>query len=195
MNQAEIISRLKATEAFLEGHFLLSSGLHGEAYVQCAKLLQYPQQAEAVCQALAKSLRQAGPEAPVAVVGPALGGMIIAYELARQLGCKGIFAEREQGNFTLRRGFSLEPGEKVLVAEDVVTTGKSVKEVIDLLKGLRVEVIGVACIVDRSGGSAELGVPLYSLVQLPLRKYAAAECPLCRQGVPLVKPGSRNLPT
>jgi orotate phosphoribosyltransferase len=194
MNQTEVISRLKATEAFLEGHFLLSSGLHGDAYVQCAKLLQYPQQAEAVCRALAESLRQAGLELPVAVVGPALGGMIFAYELARQFGVKGIFAEREQGNFTLRRGFSLQPGEKVLVAEDVITTGGSVKEVVNLLKTSGVEVIGVACIVDRSGGAAELGAPLYSLVQLPLKKYAAAECPLCQQGLPLVKPGSRNLP-
>jgi orotate phosphoribosyltransferase len=195
MNQAEVISRLKATEAFLEGHFLLSSGLHGEAYVQCAKLLQYPQQAEAVCRALAEALHQAGIDTPDAVIGPALGGMIFAYELARQLGVKGIFAEREQGVFTLRRGFQLQPGEKVLVAEDVITTGGSVKEVVNLLKTAGVEVIGVACIVDRSSGTAELGVPLYSLVQLPLKKYAAAECPLCRQGVPLVKPGSRNLPT
>jgi len=194
MKPVEVISRLKDTEAFLEGHFLLSSGLHGDTYVQCAKLLQYPQQAEAVCRALAEALRQAGVNTPEAVVGPALGGMIFAYELARQLGCKGIFAEREQGNFALRRGFSLQRGERILVAEDVITTGKSVKEVVELLKAAEVEVIGVACIVDRSGGSAELGAPAYSLVQLPLKKYTAAECPLCQQGRPLVKPGSRDLP-
>jgi len=173
---------------------LLSSGLHGEAYVQCAKLLQYPQQAESVCQALAEALPKVERETLAGVVGPALGGMIIAYELARQLGVKGIFAEREAGAFTLRRGFSLSPGDSVLVAEDVITTGGSVKEVVTLLKAGGVEVVGVACLVDRSGGTAELGVPLYSLVQLPLKKYTAAECPLCRRGEPLVKPGSRSQP-
>jgi orotate phosphoribosyltransferase len=194
MDQAEVISRLKETESFLEGHFQFSSGLHGEAYVQCARLLQYPRQAEAVCRALADLLPQAEQASLAAVVGPALGGMIIAYELARQLGVKGIFAERQEGVFTLRRGFCLSPGDKVLVAEDVITTGGSVKEVVTLLKAGGVEVVGVACIVDRSGGTADPGAPLFSLAQLPLKNYSPEACPLCRQGIPLVKPGSRPRP-
>jgi orotate phosphoribosyltransferase len=169
--------------AFLEGHFLLSSGLHSPNYLQCALILQYPDLSEKIAKDLKIDV----------VVGPALGGIVISYELARALKVRGIFAEREEGKMTLRRGFSINPGEKVLICEDVVTTGGSALEVANLIKEYGGDVIAFACIVDRSGGKAIFEKPLYSLIQLKLDTYKPEECPLCQKGLPLVKPGSRGL--
>jgi orotate phosphoribosyltransferase len=193
MTEAEVLELLEQSGAFLKGHFVLSSGLHSGEYIQCAQLLQYPERAEAACRALAESLRQANCETPAAVIGPALGGVVFAYELARQLRAKALFAERVDGRFHLRRGFSLSPGESVIVAEDVITTGGSAQEVVSLAEKMGARPIAVAALVDRSGGAA-LGAPLHALIRLSFQQFSPEDCPLCRQGLPLVKPGSRPGP-
>lgn len=176
--------------ALLEGHFLLSSGLHSPRYLQCALVLQQPELAERLCRTLAQRLDAT--LRPQVVVGPALGGVVVAYELARALGCRGIFAERVDGRMTLRRGFLIEPGERVLLAEDVVTTGRSLKEVLPVVEELGGRSVAVASLVDRTGGKdIGLGLPLVSLLEVDVPTYSADDCPLCREGTPLVKPGSR----
>lgn len=175
----------------LEGHFLLTSGRHSDKYMQCAKLFQYPDVSEKICAQLAEQFSDMKIDL---VVGPAIGGIIMAYEMARQLGVKNIFAERENGKMTLRRGFSVEKGTRVLVTEDVVTTGGSVKEVIALLTEMGAEVVGVGSVVDRSAGKVDFGVPFRAVLSMEVRSYEADECPICKTGMPLVKPGSRTLP-
>ncbi|NIM04622.1 MAG: orotate phosphoribosyltransferase, partial [Armatimonadetes bacterium] len=151
MTDAEVIELLEKSGAFQKGHFALSSGLHSGEYVQCAQLLQYPERAEALCQALAKRIRQGDCGEAAAVIGPALGGVVFAYELGRQLGVKALFAERVEGRFHIRRGFSFQPGESVIVAEDVITTGGSAKEVVNLVEQSGGRPIAVAALIDRSG--------------------------------------------
>jgi orotate phosphoribosyltransferase len=180
---------IRRTGVLMEGHFLLSSGRHSGQYMQCARLLQYPQEAEQAGRALADLFR--GDRVEV-VVGPALGGVIIAHETARFLGVRCLFAERKDGVMQLRRGFSIEPGERVLVAEDVVTTGGSVREVIGLVESQGGKVVGVGSIIDRSGGASPFAVPFRSLFRLDIKSYAPGECPLCRAGIPAEKPGSRE---
>jgi len=188
LTEREILELFRKTGAILEGHFLLSSGLHSPKYVQCARLLQHPALAERVCRALAA---RAAPLDPIdVVVGPALGGVIVAHELARALGVRGMFAEREAGRMTLRRGFEIVPGERVLIAEDVVTTGRSSLEVAELVTALGGTVVGAACLVDRRLGG-ELPFHLVSLVKLAIEAFPPEDCPLCRQGLPYTKPGSR----
>lgn len=179
---------LKECEAMLEGHFLLSSGKHSNRYIQCAKLLQYPDKSEIVLREVANKLKAL--EVDV-IVGPAMGGIVVAYELARQMGKKGIFTERENGEMTLRRGFTINKGDKVIISEDVITTGKSTKEVIKVIEELGGEVLGVACIVDRT--SESIGYPVYSAIKLEVESFNADECPLCRENIPYVKPGSRAI--
>ncbi len=188
MNESEILRILKESEAFLEGHFLLSSGLHSGGYCQCAKLLRYPDKAAAVLAAVAAQVRELG---VTKVCGPAMGGVIVSYELARQLGVESIFTERKDGVMQLRRGFTVGAGDTVLISEDVVTTGKSTLETVDALTSLGARVIGVACIADRTKGQSALSLPIYSAVRLDFPTYAADACPLCQSGLPLVKPGSR----
>ncbi len=188
LTEREILELFRKTGAILEGHFLLSSGLHSPKYVQCARLLQHPALAERVCRALAARAAALGPID--VVVGPALGGVIVAHELARALGVRGMFAEREAGKMTLRRGFEIVPSERVLVAEDVVTTGRSSLEVAELVTALGGTVVGAACLVDRRLGG-ELPFSLVSLVKLAIEAFPPEECPLCRQGLPYTKPGSR----
>lgn len=176
--------------ALLSGHFLLTSGRHSNRYMQCAQVLQYPEYTEELARHLAEGF--AGQKVDI-VVGPAMGGIIVSYEVARQLGVKSIFTERENGAMVLRRGFSMQPGQKVLVVEDVVTTGGSVKEVIEVVKASGAEVIGVGVLVDRSGGQVDFGVPLKSALTMDIQSWEAEECPLCQQGAGKpVKPGSRN---
>ncbi len=189
LTEAEFLELLRRTGALLEGHFLLSSGLHSPRYVQCARLLQHPALAARVGRALAERARELGPVE--AVVGPALGGIIVAHELARALSVRGMFAERVGGRLTLRRGFGIAPGESCLIAEDVVTTGRSSWEIAELVAACGGRVVGVACLVDRRPEAAALSLPLVSLVKLKLEAFPPAECPLCRRGVPLEKPGSR----
>ena len=191
MTREEIIAIFKEKEVMLEGHFLLTSRRHSDKYMQCAKLFQYPDVSEKICAQLAEQFSDMKIDL---VVGPAIGGIIMAYEMARQLGVKNIFAERENGKMTLRRGFSVEKGTRVLVTEDVVTTGGSVKEVIALLTEMGAEVVGVGSVVDRSAGKVDFGVPFRAVLSMEVRSYEADECPICKTGMPLVKPGSRTLP-
>lgn len=191
LTKEQVLAILKEREAVLEGHFLLTSGRHSDRYVQCAKLFQYADTSEIICKELADKF--AGEKIDV-VVGPALGGVIMAYEMGRQLGVRNIFAERENGNMTLRRGFKVEKGERVLVCEDVVTTGGSVKEVIALLSDMGAEIVGVGSVVDRSNGKVDFGVPFHAVLSMEVTSYEADNCPLCKEGkIPAIKPGSRNL--
>ncbi|WP_031516150.1 orotate phosphoribosyltransferase [Desulfofalx alkaliphila] len=189
LNQQEIIDIFQQTNAMLEGHFRLTSGMHSNQYFQCAQVLQYPNHCEKLCRELAR--RFDGVQIDT-VIGPAMGGILVSYELARALGVRNIFAERENGKMTLRRGFSIKPGEKVLVAEDVITTGGSVREVMDVVRSLGGEVVGVAVLVNRSGGKAHLGVQTEALITTSVVTYQPDNCPLCKQGIPVVKPGSRK---
>lgn len=190
MDRAEMERVFKQTGLMLEGHFLLTSGRHSNRYMQCAKLFQYPEYSEMICQELAR--RFAGQKIDL-VVGPALGGIIMSYEMARQLKVPNIFAERENGSMTLRRGFAIPKGAKVLVVEDVVTTGGSVREVMDIVAAEGAEVVGVCVVVDRSGGKIEFGVPFEAAYETEIESYEPSQCPLCEQGLELVKPGSRKL--
>lgn len=175
--------------ALLEGHFRLSSGLHSPGYLQCALVLQHPRDAEALGAALGAVVRAWGAEA---VLSPALGGIVIGQEVGRALGVRAIFAERAEGTLTLRRGFALDPGEKVLVVEDVVTTGGSTRETMDVAHAAGAVVVGACAIVDRSGGKQGLDVPFHALLPMDVKTYQPDACPLCAQGVPVVKPGSRT---
>jgi orotate phosphoribosyltransferase len=186
--EREVWEILKKTEAILSGHFLLSSGIHSNGYIQCARILQYPSYATQVIKLIADKVRHL--EIDI-VVGPALGGIIVAYELGRQLDKKAMFAERKEGIMQLRRGFVIKPGEKILITEDVVTTGKSTMEVKELVEERGAEVIGVACIVDRRSKEYSLPLPLYSALQMNIKTYSPEECPLCQRGVSLENPGSR----
>lgn len=183
-----ILDLLRASGAWLEGHFRLSSGLHSSAYLQCALVLQHPGPAAELGAAIAQATRGAS---PTAVLSPALGGIVIGHEVARALGVRAIFAERDGGRLTLRRGFTLAPADRVLVVEDVVTTGLSTRETVDVARAAGATVVGAASIVDRSDGRAQLDVPLVALITLQVPAWEQAECPLCLQGLPLVKPGSR----
>jgi orotate phosphoribosyltransferase len=177
----------RETGAYLKGHFRLTSGLHSNEYLQCARVLQYPKIAEAFGRELASRL----PSADV-VASPAVGGLIIGHEVARALGSRFIFTERdESGKMTLRRGFAVTPGEKAVVIEDVITTGGSTREVIDVLQATGAVVLAAGSIIDRSGGRADLGIPRVALATLEVVAYTAEECPLCKQGIPVEKPGSR----
>ncbi|WP_034849963.1 orotate phosphoribosyltransferase [Clostridium hydrogeniformans] len=183
-----VLEILKETEALLEGHFLLSSGRHSDRYCQCAKLLQHPDKAEKVLGVVCEKLKDVEFDL---VVGPAMGGVIVAYEVGRQVKKPAIFTERENGEMTLRRGFEIRKGQKVVITEDVVTTGKSFKEAAKVVEEHGGEVVAVACIVDRS--SKEMDYPLYSAIKLNVESFEADECPLCKENIPYVKPGSRKI--
>jgi len=189
MNQTKILETFKRTGALLEGHFLLSSGLHSTVYLQCATALQSPSVAAEFAEAIADRFRE---ERIETVASPAIGGLIIGYEVARHLGVRFIWTEREQGSMTLRRGFAVRAGERVLVVEDVITTGGSTRDTIDALTSRGAEVIGAASIIDRSGGQADVGVPRFSLATLTVPAVSADDCELCGRGDTGVKPGSRK---
>ncbi len=190
MDKAAIAAVFTKVGALREGHFRYTSGLHGNLYMQCAQVLKYPDYSERLCKELASNF--AAGQIDI-VIGPAMGGIIVAYEVARQLGVPAMFSERENGIMTLRRGFGLEAGQRVLVVEDVITTGGSVQDVIDLVKDQGAVPAGVAVLVNRSGGRAAFDVPLAALLDLDLPTFDPTNCPLCQQGLPLVKPGSRKL--
>ncbi len=191
MTEKDVLDIFLKTDALLEGHFLLTSGRHSNQYFQCAKILQYPEYTSVVCSILSDYYKSFEIDT---VIAPAMGGIIVGYEVARQLGKKSIFSERENNIMTLRRGFTLSENEKVLVCEDVVTTGGSVFEVIEIVKNSRAEVIGVASIVDRSNGKVDFGYPFKSSLKLDAVSYIENECPLCKENkLPLVKPGSRKV--
>ena len=188
-----ILSAFYETGAYLKGHFRLTSGLHSPEYLQCALVLQYPRHAEHFGRLMAAEFRRLEPALNAGVVAaPAIGGLIIGHEVARALNARSIFTERDTtGKMILRRGFFVEPGEVAVVVEDVVTTGGSSREVIELLKEVGARVIGAGSIIDRSGGAADLGVPRVALKTMQVLSYSPDDCPLCRAGSPVVKPGSR----
>ena len=193
LTEEEIKEIFLKADAFLTGHFLLSSGLHSPYYLQCAKVLQYPEYSEVLCRELAERIGNLGIDYDL-VIAPAIGGIIVSYETARHLKVRGIFAERVNGELTLRRGFEIKPGERAVVVEDVVTTGKSTRETIDVVRSRGGEVVAVGSLVDRSGGRVDFGVPFETLWRLEVPVYEPDECPLCKEGKePLVKPGSRNI--
>lgn len=191
LNRERVIEIFEKSEVLLNGHFLLTSGRHSNQYMQCAQLLQYPDYAEEISKGLAEGFKN---DKVDIVIGPAMGGIIISYELARQLKVKNLFAERENGKMALRRGFYIPKGARVLVAEDVITTGGSVREVIEIVEEQGGEVVGIAVLVDRSNGTIDFGTKLVAALTTEVISYDPAECPLCEEGkTPAIKPGSRKI--
>jgi len=188
LSSDQVLNLFRRAGALHEGHFRLSSGLHSPGYLQSALVLQYPAEAETLGAALADQVKELAPDV---VISPALGGIVIGQEVARALGVRAIFAERQEGTLTLRRGFSLVQGERVVVVEDVVTTGGSTRETIDVAIAAGGLVVGAGSIIDRSGGSQGLAVPYFSLAQVAFPTYQPDACPLCATGSKAVKPGSR----
>jgi orotate phosphoribosyltransferase len=186
MGMLEVMEKYNA---LLKGHFILTSGLHSDRYLQCALLLQHPEQAAEAGKMIAALFSDVQVDT---VVGPALGGIIIAHEVGRALGKRVLFAERQEGKMTLRRGFSLATGERVLIVEDVITTGGSAKEVEELVTALGGNVVGVGSIIDRGGGKAQFNAPFRAIERMTVAAYRPEDCPLCKQGVPAYKPGSRG---
>ncbi|ADR18900.1 orotate phosphoribosyltransferase [Calditerrivibrio nitroreducens] len=190
MTEEQILDVYKRHGAYLQGHFLLSSGLHSDTYLQTALVMQYPVIAESIIGELVKKVYDINFDT---VVSPAIGGIRFGYEFARLLRKRAIFTERENNEMTLRRGFSIKPGEKVMIAEDVVTTGKSTMECVKVALDHGAEVVGIVCMIDRSGGEANFAYPFFPLVRIKVGTYDPSDCPLCKQGLPLVKPGSRKI--
>jgi orotate phosphoribosyltransferase len=193
MNQDEVLNAFEESGALLRGHFLLSSGLHSERYLQCALVLQNPATAERLCAALAAKAKSDDRIGAVdLVIAPALGGVIVAHEVARALGVRALFTERDDRRvMTLRRGFRIEPGERALVVEDVVTTGGSTREVMEVVQAHGGTVAGAGSLIDRSGGAVELSVPRHALAVLEIPTFKPEECPMCAAGSNAIKPGSR----
>ena len=182
---------LKEIQVLQEGHFLLTSGRHSNQYMQCARILEYPEYTVELSSFIAEEFKY---DKIDVVVGPAMGGIIFAYEIARQLGVKNLFAEREDGKMTLRRGFKVPKGARVLIAEDVITTGGSVREVMEIVEEQGGEVVGVALLVDRTNGSVDFGCKLKAAYTAEVVSYEAQLCPICKEGnIPLIKPGSREV--
>ncbi len=190
MTSADLLQIFRDCGAVLEGHFQLSSGKHSDTYFEKFQVLQYPDQVELLCMNLADRFRDKNVDV---VCGPTTGGMLIAYEVARQLGVRAVYAEREEGKRVLRRGFHIERGERVLVVDDVLTTGLSVFEVLDMLKDYHANVVGAGIFVDRSGGTVNLGVPTEALLSMVVKAFPPEECPLCKAGDPITERGSRHL--
>jgi orotate phosphoribosyltransferase len=188
----DLLDLFRSSGALLDGHFRLSSGLHSAGYLQCALILQHPAHAEAIGRAVAGLVADL---TPTVVLSPAIGGIVIGHEVGRALGVRAIFAERQDAALTLRRGFTLSESDRVLVVEDVLTTGRSTRETIDVATTTGARVVGVASIIDRSGGAARFDVPFRSLADVALPVYEPGTCPLCAQGVPVAKPGSRPAAT
>ncbi|MCK9426768.1 MAG: orotate phosphoribosyltransferase [Ignavibacteriaceae bacterium] len=190
LTEEEILNIFKKTEALLSGHFLLTSGRHSNVYFQCAKVLQYPEHNNIICATIAEHYKNFEIDT---VIAPAIGGIVVGQEVARQLNKRFIFAEREDKKLNLRRGFSIEKGERILVCEDVVTTGRSVFEVIDIINQSEAVPVGVGFIVDRSKGKVQFGVPQKSVVSLDAISYEPEDCNLCKENIPFIKPGSRKV--
>lgn len=195
MERSAVLEEFRQAGALLEGHFVLSSGRHSAGYLQCARVMMDPRRGERLCSALAGRIRDRFLEPFDLVVSPAMGGVIVGYEVARQLGVPAIFMERVDGSFALRRGFAIPAGARCLMVEDVVTTGLSSRECIEAIRAAGGECTGAACLVDRSGGSADVGVPLVSLALLDIPTYADGEVPDELAAIPVTKPGSRFLKT
>ncbi len=188
----EVMKKFEDAGAIQKGHFKLTSGVHSDTYIQCAQVMQHPGFMHNLCSELGKKFR--GDDIDV-IVGPAIGGIIMAHVMAQVLGpwVRAIFTERENGKMTLRRSFEIKEGEKVIVVEDVTTTGSSVREVMDIVKSRQGKVVGVGVLIDRSGGKVDFGIKTEKLLTVDIKTYLPEECPLCKKGIPVVKPGSRKL--
>jgi orotate phosphoribosyltransferase len=189
MSTPALLDIFRSSGALLEGHFKLTSGLHSNTYFQCAKVLQYPEYLTEICRNIASYFNGLDIDT---VISPAVGGIVVGTEIGRQLGVKTVFAERKEGNMVLRRGFTISPDEKVLVVEDVITTGGSVAEVIEVVQGAGARVVGVGSVVDRSNGTVTLAEKQFSLLTLEVKNYEPDSCPLCAAEIPLDTPGSRS---
>ncbi len=187
MNEQEVVALFEETDALRNGHFELRSGLHSDRFFQCALVLQHPRKTARLCEAL---IARAPGAVPDVVIAPALGGVTVGYEVGRQYGARAIFAEKDEGRLVLRRGFTIEPGERVVIAEDVITRGGRVREIIDIVEQLGGTITGILVLVDRSGGKASFAYPLHSLLQSTPVTWEPETCPLCREGAPLEHPGS-----
>jgi orotate phosphoribosyltransferase len=188
LSQDEVYDLFKKADALLDGHFLLTSGLHSPAYLEKFLVLQYPRTVERFCAEIAERFKTADVEV---VLGPTTGGMLLSYEVAKHLGVRGLFAERgDNGGRVLRRGFKIEPGERVLLVDDILTTGTSVRDTMEVIKQSKGDLVGVGVLADRSGGKVDFGVKLESLLKLDVAQYTAEECPQCKAGIPLTKRGS-----
>jgi len=192
MDQEEIMKKFEKTGAILKGHFKLTSGVHSDSYIQCAQVMQYPEFIHNLCSELGKKFK--GEDIDV-IVGPAMGAIIMSHVMAMVLGpwVRAIFTEREDGKMTLRRSFEIKKGEKVLVVEDVTTTGSSAREVIDIVKSRQAKVVGVGALIDRSGGKVDFGIRYEKLLTIKMNTYEPDNCPLCKKGIPITKPGSRGI--
>ncbi len=194
MQDSDVLKEFEAAEAILKGHFILSSGLHSDTYLQCARVLMNAERAGRLCKALADKIHATlGKDAVDMVVSPAMGGVVVGYEMGRQLGLDAVFCERSEGSFALRRGFAIEEGARILLVEDVVTTGKSSLEAVECIKAHGGNVVAEACLIDRSNGEAELPFPLIPLLQVEVQTFEASNVPDALQDVPAIKPGSRWL--
>jgi len=192
INKEEIIKKFEEAGAIQKGHFKLTSGVHSDSYIQCAQVMQYPEFIHNLCSELGKKFK--GSDIDV-IVGPAIGAIIMAHVMAMVLGpwVRAIFTERENGKMTLRRSFEIKKGEKVLVVEDITTTGSSVREVIDIVKSKQAKVVGVGALIDRSGGKVDFGIRYEKLLTIKMNTYQPDNCPLCKNKIPITKPGSRGL--
>ncbi|MFW5976487.1 MAG: orotate phosphoribosyltransferase [Bacillota bacterium] len=188
ISRKKVLSILNQTNVLQKGHFVLSSGRHAEKYLQCAQVLKYPEYAGKLAKGIAEIWENENIEL---VVGPAIGGIIVSYAVGQEIGVRAIFTERKQGKMKLRRNFSIKPGEKVLLVEDVVTTGGSVKEVIEILEKEKADIIGISSIVDRSGGTASFDYTFKPLIELDIKSYEPENCKMCNKGIPISKPGSK----
>ena len=189
MTEKDVLEIFHERHALLTGHFKLSSGLHSQNYLQCALILQHPEIAEKMAKTIAQKFSK---DKIDFVIGPALGGVTLAYEVARALKVRGLFTERQEGAMVLRRGFAIKPGEKALVVEDVITTGGSTKEVVKCVQDAGGIVVGVASIIDRSSEPPAFEVPFFALAKIKVETYEGGECPLCKMNIPITKPGSRK---
>lgn len=192
MTKDEVLAIFRECGAMLEGHFILSSGLRSPVFLQKAKVFQYAHQTEKLCKALAERIKAEVPGV-TKVVSPAIGGIIPGYETARHLGVPSLYTERVEGKFELRRGFEIEPGDKVIVVEDIVSTGLSIRECVEALRAIGANVVAAACLIDRSGGESDVGVPLISLIEFKVPAYPADQLPPELAAIPAVKPGSRGI--
>ena len=194
MKDKEVLQHFRDSGALLEGHFILTSGMRSPIYLQCAKVLMHPDRSAALCGALAARIKaELGNSAINFIISPAMGGVVVGYEIGRQLCCPAVFAERVDGRFELRRGFEIPKGARILMAEDIVTTGLSSRECIECISDKGGEVIAASCLVDRSDGKVDLGVPLIALVGMDVPTYKADQLPASLEAIPAIKPGSRNL--
>jgi orotate phosphoribosyltransferase len=193
MTTEEVLQVFEDNQALLKGHFLLTSGLHSSRYLQCALVLQHPKVAEQLCAELAAHARGDVSVGQIdLVIAPALGGVIVAHETARALGARALFTERQEKTMTLRRGFQIKPGERCFVVEDVVTTGGSTREVMEVVAALGGVAVGAGSLIDRSGGAVDLGVPRHALAVLEVPTFKPEDCPMCKEGSTAIKPGSRQ---